>query len=112
LITSKYKPLLIIKTKAMSKRCYLQKEYHKEYGNYKGDGKYSDHYVKWLESRILELTIPVVVSSSSLKNENSKLNDVEFYDLMQMYRMAEITDQEKTVKRFEAVKEWIRLNYA
>ena len=29
-----------------------------------------------------------------------------------MYRMAEMTDQEKTVKRFEAVKEWIRLNYA
>jgi hypothetical protein len=47
----------------MSKRCELQKQYHKEYGNYKGDGKYSDHYVKWLESRILELSIPVVVKS-------------------------------------------------
>jgi hypothetical protein len=41
----------------MSKRCELQKQYHKEYGNYKGDGKHSDHYVKWLESRILELNI-------------------------------------------------------
>ena len=44
----------------MSKRCELQKEYYKEFGNYKGEGKYSDHYVNWLESRILALTIPVV----------------------------------------------------
>ena len=47
----------------MSKRCDIQKEYHKSFGNYKGSGKYSDHYVSWLESRILELTIPVVVSN-------------------------------------------------
>ena len=45
----------------MSKRCELQKEYHKEFGNYKGSGKYTDHYVNWLESRILALTIPDVV---------------------------------------------------
>ena len=37
----------------MSKRCELQKEYFKEFGNYKGKGKYSDHYVNWLESRVL-----------------------------------------------------------
>jgi len=48
----------------MSKRCELQKEYYKEFGNYKGEGKYSDHYVNWLESRILALTIPVVVGRS------------------------------------------------
>ena len=48
----------------MSKRCELQKEYYKEFGNYKGEGKYSDHYVNWLESRILALTIPVVVGQS------------------------------------------------
>jgi hypothetical protein len=45
----------------MSKRCELQKKYYKEFGNYKGVGKYSDHYVNWLESRILALTIPVVM---------------------------------------------------
>jgi len=28
----------------MSKRCELQKEYYKEYGNYKGEGKYDNHY--------------------------------------------------------------------
>ena len=48
----------------MSKRCEIQKEYYKEFGNYKGEGKYSDHYVNWLESRILALTIPVVVGQS------------------------------------------------
>ena len=41
----------------MSKRCELQKEYHREFGNYKGVGKYSDHYVNWLESKILALNI-------------------------------------------------------
>lgn len=38
----------------MSKRCELQKEYYQKYGNYKGDGKYCDKYVKWLESELLE----------------------------------------------------------
>ena len=37
----------------MSKRCELQKEYFKQYGNYKGVGKYSDDYVKWLEDKII-----------------------------------------------------------
>ena len=39
----------------MSKRCKLQKEYYKEFGNYKGYGKYTDHYVKWLESKVLAI---------------------------------------------------------
>jgi hypothetical protein len=37
----------------MSKRCELQKEYYKEFGSYKGVGKYSDDYVRWLESKVL-----------------------------------------------------------
>ena len=37
----------------MSKRCKLQKEYYKEFGNYKGVGKYADDYVKWLESKLI-----------------------------------------------------------
>jgi len=47
----------------MSKRCELQKEYHREHGNYKGVGKYSDHYVNWLESKILALNIQNVSNS-------------------------------------------------
>jgi len=38
----------------MSKRCELQKEYFKDFGNYKGNGKYSDDYVKWLEDKALK----------------------------------------------------------
>jgi hypothetical protein len=45
----------------MSKRCEIQKEYYKEFGNYKGNGKYSDDYVKWLEDKVL--------SSSSVTKE-------------------------------------------
>lgn len=39
----------------MSKRCKLQKEYYKCFGNYKGCGKYSDDYVRWLEDVIIRL---------------------------------------------------------
>jgi hypothetical protein len=39
----------------MSKRCELQKEYYQQNGNYKGVGKYSDKYVKWLEEEVLTL---------------------------------------------------------
>jgi hypothetical protein len=39
----------------MSKRCKLQKEYYKEFGNYKGFGKYTDHYVNWLEDKVLAI---------------------------------------------------------
>ena len=39
----------------MSKRCELQKEYYKEFGNYKGEGKYTDHYVAYLEDRAIAL---------------------------------------------------------
>ena len=39
----------------MSKRCKLQKEYFKTYGNYKGIGKYSNHYVGWLEKELIKL---------------------------------------------------------
>ncbi len=38
----------------MSKRCELQKEYYQKHGNYKGNGKYNDKYVDWLENMVLE----------------------------------------------------------
>jgi hypothetical protein len=48
----------------MSKRCELQKEYYQANGNYKGNGKYSDEYVRWLEDQILALRIHDVVGKS------------------------------------------------
>lgn len=52
----------------MSKRCELQKEYYQAKGNYKGNGKYSDEYVSWLEEQILTLRIHGVSGSAgSLK---------------------------------------------
>ena len=47
----------------MSKRCELQKEYYKQYGNYKGNGKYCDKYVSWLENEVLALRQPPVSGS-------------------------------------------------
>jgi hypothetical protein len=48
----------------MSKRCELQKEYYQAKGNYKGNGKYNDDYVRWLEDQILALRIHDVVGRS------------------------------------------------
>jgi len=48
----------------MSKRCELQKEYYQTNGNYKGNGKYCDKYVSWLEDQILALRIHDVVGRS------------------------------------------------
>jgi hypothetical protein len=47
--------LLTINLNRMSKRCELQKEYYQANGNYKGNGKYCDKYVSWLEDQILAL---------------------------------------------------------
>ena len=52
----------------MSKRCELQKEYYQQYGNYKGNGKYCDKYVSWLENEVLALRQPLVSGRSEQLN--------------------------------------------
>lgn len=42
------------------------------------------------------------------KQANKRLDEIDFFDLMQNYRIADMADQENVVNRFEAVKEWIR----
>ena len=53
-----------------------------------------------------------VMRISSLGDANKRLDEVDFFDLMQGYRIAEMNNQEDVINRFEAVKEWIRQNYA
>jgi len=53
----------------MSKGCELQKEYYQAKGNYKGNGKYSDEYVSWLEEQILALRIHDISGSLPSKDE-------------------------------------------
>ena len=43
--------------------------------------------------------------------KNDILESEAFYNLMQAYRHAPISGQEKTVEAYEAVKEFIRYNY-
>jgi hypothetical protein len=57
----------------MSKRCKLQKEYYQQYGNYKGEGKYRDEYVRWLESEVLVLCQRAVSGSLTPLEESIKL---------------------------------------
>jgi hypothetical protein len=76
----------------MSKRCELQKEYYQSNGNYKGNGKYSDEYVRWLEDQILALRIHDVVGRSEqlkafadwLQSDTANLN-YDFKDLVDEY---------------------------
>lgn len=60
--------------KAMSKRCKLQKEYYKEFGNYKGSGKYTNHYVKWLESKFLAINYTRCCTELCDETENNRKN--------------------------------------
>lgn len=38
------------------------------------------------------------------------LESVEFFDLMQQYRIAPMTNQQMVIDAFEAVKDWLRAN--
>ena len=40
----------------MSKRCELKSNYFNEFGNYKGQGQYTDDYVKWLEDKVISFS--------------------------------------------------------
>jgi hypothetical protein len=43
-----------------------------------------------------------------MKTPDDYLETQEFYDLMQNYRIAPMTDQERVIMRFEKVKQFIR----
>jgi hypothetical protein len=64
----------------MSKRCELQKEYYQSNGNYKGNGKYCDKYVRWLEEQILALRIHDVVEQSEQLCPNCGSDNLETAD--------------------------------
>ena len=59
----------------MSKRCELQKEYYKEFGNYKGSGKYTDHYVNWLESKVLAINYTRCCAEFKTDKENDAFDE-------------------------------------
>lgn len=47
-----------------------------------------------------------------MKTKSDYLESKEFYDLMQCYRIADMMDQETVIKRFKAVKDFIRTKSA
>jgi hypothetical protein len=62
----------------MSKRCELRKRYYQANGKYRGNGKYNDEYVRWLEDQILDLRIHAVVGrSEQLKCDCGETEDVK-----------------------------------
>lgn len=63
-------------------------------------------------ARIKAFFIRIVRRSFLFKQADKRLDEVDFYDLMQAYRHTPMTEQDKTVERYEAVKDWIRQNYA
>lgn len=44
-------------------------------------------------------------------NDYKKLEDVNFVDVMQCYRICEQSDQSRVIQRFEDVKEYIKENF-
>lgn len=62
--------------------------------------------------RIKKYFTQIIRRSFLLNKANKRLDDVEFYDLMQAYRHSPMSNQDMTSKRYEAVKSWIRKNYA
>ncbi len=51
------------------------------------------------------------MSTKNILNEQEdKLESQEFFDLMQQYRIAPMENQERVIKAFEDVKEWLRQN--
>lgn len=50
-------------------------------------------------------------SDATKASKDDKLNDREFYELMQAYRHAELSNQANLKNHFENVKKWIRNNY-
>jgi hypothetical protein len=78
----------------MSKRCELQKMYYQANGNYKGNGKYSDDYVMWLENEVLALRIHNVVSQSEqllaffehIQREYNIEADITFGEALQSFK--------------------------
>lgn len=84
----------------MSKRCELQKEYYQQYGNYKGNGKYSDKYANWLEEQILSLRLNkdqqiLVAFITEIKNEFADQN-WDYLDFI-AERVIKAKDNEKTI---------------
>jgi len=57
-----------------------------------------DVMINEYKSRSKDINIPI-------------LDKADFHNLMSDYRHAPISDQEKVVSKFEAVKNWIRKNY-
>lgn len=47
-----------------------------------------------------------------IKKANKNLDTQDFYEVMQSYRHANMSDQAHVVEQFENVKEWIRKNYS
>lgn len=77
----------IVTKNRMSKRCKLQKEYYKKHGGYKGNGKYCDNYVSWLEEQVLVLrTHDAAERSEQLKAFLHEIENDKTYILNEYYK--------------------------
>ena len=82
----------------MSKRCELQKEYYQKHGNYKGNGKYSDSYVKWLEDTILEIRNEIIIMKNKQTSVEWLVNVVQSC-IAPDYIPKEIIEQAKEMEK-------------
>lgn len=53
-----------------------------------------------------------IIRNLLFRKADKKLDEIEFYDLMQTYRHTPISQIEKVNMSFQAVKEFIKKNYS
>lgn len=72
--------------------------------------------MKHLRNKLVQFKqwILSIVRRSFLRKKlaDERLDWQDFYEVMQTYRHAPMTEQHKVINAFEDVKEWIRQNYA
>ena len=81
----------------MSKRTELQKEFYKEIGNYKGDGKYNDRYVKWLEDKIL-----AAKQGKNLPIQSVSMSSSSDFELQRLFNWLQDAKREPAQTKFTA----------
>lgn len=63
------------------------------------------------EERVLTIWRKETSPTTTVKEGEDKLESIDFFDLMQNYRIADISDQENVINRFNSVKKWIKENF-
>ena len=85
----------------MSRRCKLQKEFYKDFGDYKGKGKYNDTYVRWLENKLINFRN----QENDMFCDHKQVDFINFLNNRGLLTLSpEIYDYEKAIWEYDEIK--------